>query len=963
MKEILRQRKYFKFQSIRLKFFVFITLAVIIGLVATVIWTTREIRSEANLAAVEKARGDLQLGEAYLESLLPGPWAIREGKLYKGEHLINGDYTIVDEVGRLTGDTCTIFQGDTRVATNVIRDGRRAVGTRVSDEVRQVVLEQGKEFFGEAEVVGVKYMTAYKPIKDENGRVIGMWYVGANKKFVDMMVGEAVFDVISVFCLVLLAITLIIWLLTNSLVRPIEELIQAANRLARGDLDTEIAVRTGDEIGCLAETFEKMRGDLKKQYFSLQKTNELLRESERRFREMLESVNLISVIMNTSGKIIFCNDFLLKITGWEREEVIGQNWFGIFVPPGQREAAEKRVEKLEKGVLDVHNKSEIITRNGERRLISWNNTCLRDTEGNITGIASIGEDITELSMAEEKLRAAHQQLLDIIDFLPDATFVIDSNKRVIAWNKAIEEMTGVLKKDVIGKGEYAYAEALYGVKKPILIDLIFSDLEDVKKQYKFIEKKGNVLYAEFFIPSVFGGKGATLLATASPLFDSSGNLAGAIESLRDITERKNMERQLQYLATHDSLTGIPNRYSFNETLKRAVARAKRGEQSFLLLIDLDNFKLVNDTFGHATGDELLVRVTNVFKNNLRESDFLARLGGDEFAVLLEGAAISEARVVAEKLRRAVEKDEFYLTDHKCCLNMSVSIGGVMIDGALDSQAVFSCADSALYSSKEGGRNKVSFVEPNDEMVTRLSETNQMVTLIKKALKENGFVLYFQPVVKVGDGEIIHHEALLRLKDKGGELITPDKFVPVAERFGLMPQIDRWVVQSSISALYKYPDIKIFVNLSGLSLGDDALLELIEKEICESGVDPSRLGFEVTETAAVKDLARAERWICRLKKLGCRFALDDFGIGFSSFSYLNILPVDFLKIDGSYIRNLHKNETDLALVQAMNSIAHALRKETIAEFVENEEVMKMLTELQIDCGQGYYLGRPRPFPAC
>ncbi len=962
MKKRFQAKKYFKFQSIRWRFIIFLTMVVITGLVATVVWTTREIRLEANLAALEKARGDLQLGEAYLESQLPGSWAIREGKLYKGEHLINGDNSIVDEVGRLTGDTCTIFQGDTRVATNVIRNGRRAVGTRVSDEVGQVVLEQGDEYFGEAEVVGVKYLAAYKPIKDQAGRIIGMWYVGANKQFVDRMVGEANFEVVSIFCFVLLTITLIIWWLTNSFTSPIEGLVQAANRLANGDLDTKITVKTNDEIGCLAKTFEKMRGVLKKQYCSLQKTNELLQESERRFREMLGKVHLASVIMDTIGGIIFCNDFLLKISGWKREEVIGLNWFDIFVPPEQRETVKRSMEEVKEGILDVYSTSEIITKNGERRLISWNNTYLRDiNDGSIIGMARIGEDITERRMAEEKLHAAHQQLLDIIEFLPDATFVIDNNKRVIAWNKAIEEMTGVPKEDVIGKGEYVYAQAFYGEKKPFLIDIIFSDTEKVKKQYKFIEQKGNTLYAEFFVQSVFEGEGAILWATASPLFDSNGNLVGAIESIRDITKRKEMEQRLQYLATHDSLTGIPNRYFLNEALKRAVAKARRGEEGFLILIDLDNFKLVNDTFGHTTGDELLVSIAHVFKNNLREGDLLARLGGDEFAVLLERTTVSEANIVAEKLRRAVDKDEFQLANFRCCLNISVSIGLVIIDGTLDAQKILSYADNALYTSKEGGRNRISFIKPDENMITKLSEANQIVSLIKGALKENNFVLYFQPVVKVGDGAVIHHEALIRLKDKSGELIAPDNFIPVAERFGLMPQIDRWVVQATIRILDEHPDIKIFVNLSGLSLGDYTLLELIEEKIHESKIDPSRLGFEITETAAVKDLVRAERWIRRLKKLGCRFALDDFGIGFSSFSYLNTLPVDFLKIDGSYVRNLHQDSTHLELVRAMNSVAHALKKETIAEFVENEKVMNILTELQIDCGQGYYLGRPAPSP--
>lgn len=422
-----------------------------------------------------------------------------------------------------------------------------------------------------------------------------------------------------------------------------------------------------------------------------------------------------------------------------------------------------------------------------------------------------------------------------------------------------------------------------------------------------------------------------------------------------------MKKQLQYLATHDSLTNIPNRYLLQENLKRAVAKAKRGQKNALLFIDLDNFKLVNDTLGYTAGDDLLITLVNILKSNLREGDLLARLGGDEFAVLLEGATAEEAGTIAEKLRRAVDEEELCLVTHRTCFNLTISIGIVMVDGTLDSQKLLSHADTALYAAKEGGRNKVAFVQPDGYSRAKLSETNQLVGLIKGAFKENRFMLFFQPVFKVSDRKITHHEALIRLKDKDGELIPPGRFIPVAEQFGLMSQIDRWVVQASLTVLRKYPDLKLFVNLSGISLGDEELLELIQTKIHKSGIDPSRIGFEITETAAVKDLARADRWIRRLKILGCRFALDDFGIGFSSFSYLRFLSVDYLKIDGSYVYNLDKDPTHRALVQAINTVAQSLGKKTIAEFVENEYIFKILEEMKIDCGQGYYLGKPTPVP--
>lgn len=431
------------------------------------------------------------------------------------------------------------------------------------------------------------------------------------------------------------------------------------------------------------------------------------------------------------------------------------------------------------------------------------------------------------------------------------------------------------------------------------------------------------------------------------------NVMGIVE---DITDRKRVEAQLQYLATHDVLTKIPNRYYLEEALKRTVAKAKRGEKSALLIIDLDNFKLVNDTLGHAAGDDLLITLSNVLKNNLRDRDILARLGGDEFAVLLEGITYEDAWTVAEKLRRVVDESEVCLKNRQC-FNLSISIGIIMIDGLLDCQKLLSRADNALYLAKEGGRNRVAFYHPNNDVVAGLSKVNHIIVLIKRAFKENRLALVFQPVVGLKDGRTIHFEALIRIRGDDGELINPDVFIPVAERFGLMSQIDRWVVQSSLVALQKHPRIRLFINLSGVTLGDETLLEFIEKSVSGGGIDPSRIGFEITETAAVKSLARAELWIRRLKTLGCRFALDDFGRGFSSFSYLQFLPVDYLKIDGSFVREVHKGLTHRAIVQAINTVAHALGKKTIAEFVENADIMETLCELEIDYGQGYYLGRP------
>lgn len=686
-----------------------------------------------------------------------------------------------------------------------------------------------------------------------------------------------------------------------------------------------------------------------------------LRQNEKRFRAIFEGAAIGISLADLEGRPIESNPALQEMLGYSADELRNMV-FTEFTHPDDIAADMDLHRDLVAGNRNwFQMEKRYIRKDGRILQVRLSVSLVRDENCEPQSVIGMVEDITERKQAQENLLTSHKQLLEIVEFLPDATLVIDRDKKVIAWNRAMEEMTEIPKEEMIGKGDYAYAVPFYGRMRPILVNLIFSDDWETEKQYDKIERKGSTLFAETFVPSAYKGKGAYVSASASPLFDSNGDIVGAIETIRDITERNKMKEQLQYMATHDFLTSTPNRYSLEENIKRAVAKAKRGEGSAILLIDLDNFKLVNDTLGHAAGDELLVNIANILRSNLREGDLLARLGGDEFAVLLEGVSADDARAVAEKLRYVVDKEELCFTKYKTCLTLTISLGIVMIDGTLDSQKLLSFADAALYSAKEGGRNKVAFLQPDEAQVAELSETNQLVAMIKGAIRENRFKLFFQPVSRMSDGSIIHQEALIRMVDTNGELILPGRFIPVAEKYGLMSQIDRWVVRSAFSALQSYPELNLYVNLSGTTLGDDDLLRFIEEQLYETGIDSSRLGFEITETAAVKDFQRAEKWIGRLKKLGCRFALDDFGIGFSSFTYLRMLPVDYLKIDGSYIRNIDTDFTQRALTQAINTVAKSLGKGTIAEFVENESIYNILEELKIDCVQGYYIGEPSPIP--
>jgi diguanylate cyclase (GGDEF)-like protein len=417
---------------------------------------------------------------------------------------------------------------------------------------------------------------------------------------------------------------------------------------------------------------------------------------------------------------------------------------------------------------------------------------------------------------------------------------------------------------------------------------------------------------------------------------------------------------LSYLALHDPLTGLPNRRSLSEALERGVAHARRGTESVLFFLDLDNFKLVNDTLGHAAGDQLLTTIGELLADKLRDGDLLVRLGGDEFAILLEDTKLEQALPVAERIRAMIEMFRFVRDGRS--FELGLSIGVVPVDGNYSAQVVLTHADIAMYTAKERGRNQVALYQPADEAFAQLSAAHQWVPRIKDALASDRFVLHFQPVVRLSDGHTTHHEVLLRMLDGEGQLIYPNTFLPAAERFGLMPALDHWMIGQTIATLQAHPHDHFFVNLSGRSLGNDTLLPFIETTLRHSGVAPSRLGFEITETTVSQDAARIESWIREVKALGCRFALGDFGTGGTSFATLRNLRVDQIKIDGSFIRSLDSDPRSHDIVRAMHMLAQSFGKETVAEFVETDAIRGIVQEMGLTYGQGFALGKPGPHVA-
>ena len=567
-------------------------------------------------------------------------------------------------------------------------------------------------------------------------------------------------------------------------------------------------------------------------------------------------------------------------------------------------------------------------------------------------------DITARKGAEQALNEEKERAQVTLHSIGDAVVTTDVKNRVTYMNPVAEELTGWSVEAAEGRSlseVFCLVSGRAGISSETGNTHTNDDREiDGTIQDHLLRRRDG---QEYFVKF-----------SCSPIRGREGNDLGAVTVFHDVTQMRNMAQQLSYQASHDSLTGLINRREFEQRLERALSSSRKdGRRHSVFYIDLDQFKVVNDTCGHGAGDELLRQLAESFPLRLRDSDTLARLGGDEFGVLLDNCPAERAVVVADALRAEVKETRF-VWDGKV-FEIGVSIGIVEITPEWESlSTILSAADMACYAAKDLGRNRVHVYHGGDTELVRRQGEIHWVSKITQALEEDRLVLYYQKIVPVGSTgtHLPHGEVLLRMVDPEGNLVPPGLFLPAAERYNLMHSLDGWVLRNAFEwyagqreRAGQDVDGVLSINLSGMSLGNESFLRQIISLFREFDVPPRVICFEITETAAIANLSSASRFIRELRGLGCRFALDDFGSGLSSFGYLKNLPVDYLKIDGSFVRDIVDDPVDNEMVRSINQLGHVMEIETIAEFVENRRILSRLNEIGVDYAQGYGIEKPRP----
>lgn len=655
------------------------------------------------------------------------------------------------------------------------------------------------------------------------------------------------------------------------------------------------------------------------------------------------------LITDLSGNLRDVNNAYCQMLDMPRKELLLKNLNDLQAPDN---------EGLEKNLQETIDKGEHLFRMqqpgplGETLTLEMKGS-LSDHNGQHFLLFFV-RDLTERTRNKDELKLENLTLKLLLDSAGDGIYAVNKYGNCSFINRSAQEKLGYSRQQVMGKNMFELIHLSHAADSDQLpVDYISQVLTTGRpvrlEEAEIWRKDGRSFPADL---------------SSHPLVDN-GQLVGAVVVFRDITKQHSLAMQLEYQASHDTLTGLINRSELLLRINRALASAKQeGRSHTLLFLDLDQFKIINDNSGHAAGDELLRNISNLFKPMIRRGDSLARLGGDEFGILLLNCELPVGEEIAEKFNQLIREYKFFWEGEK--YQLSASIGVVPITNeSQTASTVLSAGDTACYSAKDRGRNQIRVYRPDDTGFLRRRGDMIWLGQINQALKEDRFHLYYQelrPLQKEEKG--IHIEVLIKMDDIQGNRINPGNFLPAAERANLTPEIDRWVIRNTFDWMVRNRDKldhldSASINLSGHSLSDKTFLEFIIREFEQRELPRGKICFEITETVAIANLVQAQELFTALSHIGCKFSLDDFGTGMSSYGYLRNLPVDFVKIDGIFVKDIIDDSIDSKLVQSITDIAHVMNIQTIAEYVESEAIFERVKAIGVDYAQGYHIGKAEP----
>ena len=797
------------------------------------------------------------------------------------------------------------------------------------------------------------------------GEPIGVLHMGISvereMKALDDTLRESIYRSATAFLVTLLLFLAVI----QPFARRLGRLQQAAERIAAGDYATRVEDNDPDEVGSLARAFTRMTNVVRTRVAELEK-------SRQQFHAIADYTYDVECWVSPEGRLLWINSSVQRLTGYSADECLASAhfpWFPVYAEDMVRVHVEYQ-RALKAQTTETGFEFRIVRKNGEVEWVSNSWQPIYGTDGAFLGLRlsfnsiQVLKDVEldlrhTLSQLEEanvlqsstaqNLRAEQSRLLSLLSAMSFGVVFVDRGQRIVYANPAFAEVWSI-----------PATQTLLGLN----LFYVLKHAEDsVVEQETFPARLAELMSDERGTSTVELRllSGRILKMQVCPVLDGENAFQGSVLIYEDITQAREAQNQLSFLAERDPLTGLFNRRRFERELAERIEAAQRDrERVALFFFDLDEFKSVNDLFGHRMGDQVLLQVAGEIRAQLRRSEFFARIGGDEFALVVDGADDAEIHALADRLMAVINGLSVQLGEVRLSLTSSLGIA-ISPDHTTDALELISQADAAMYQAKDAGKNTWRIFQSDHAATLRQRSMVTWNDRIRHALRHDAFEVHLQGVFDTQTGARIYSEALLRMPDESsGRLLPPSQFIPYAEKSNLIIDIDRWMLSAVVEQLAADPARSpIAVNLSGRSLNEPQFAEFIAERLSEHEVDASRLFIEITETAAISDMRDAQRFIERLHAIGCKVALDDFGAGFATFAYIKQLPVDVLKIDGLFIRNLARSRDNQVFVKAMLDIARGFSKTTVAEAVEDEDCLGMLRAYGVDMVQGFALERPQP----